>query len=37
VLSDDEKKGRYDRGEDVNGQPQQQGHPGGFPGGASTH
>ena len=36
VLSDDEKKGRYDRGEDVNGQPQQQGHPGGFPGGAST-
>jgi len=38
VLSDEEKKGRYDRGEDVSGQQQQQqqqGHPfgfGGFPG-----
>ena len=34
VLSDAEKRGRYDRGEDVSGQQQQgqQGHPG-FPGG----
>ena len=29
VLSDPEKKARYDRGEDVSGQPQ--GHPGGHP------
>ena len=32
VLSDPEKRARYDRGEDVSGN-QQQGHPGGFPGG----
>jgi tetratricopeptide (TPR) repeat protein len=35
VLTDAEKRGRYDRGEDVSGQPQghpgHHGHPGGFP------
>lgn len=40
ILTDDELRGKYDNGEDVSGQAQQQqqgGFPGGFPGGANFH
>jgi len=41
ILTDDELRGKYDNGEDVSGQAQQQqqqhGFPGGFPGGGNFH